>query len=789
MIHAGINYGQTRLSRSVMVVEGDAGRWDRVLSTNCLITDDGMAMVRPRQKTPAWYTTTGTTSSDYARFGLASLTNEAGTTLAIAGGYIVNDLRLAGDSFVENLGGTNARVYTQTSWSANQGFWMEMWVPASKASERAAIDFAWGEAGAVGSVGVRIYVGGEIEVYKWFSVGGTPTERMVGRYDGRGEGRSARVNSNAGQLFSAMLLPCSRRDLYIATSTGATVRHTFTDLSPDEVNTITPAGRAWFYVPTGKFSVSLSELRFPIGGPVNLWTEIDHLRETPTGVVSWASTIYADKALPSDTLTGVTAQVVHPDNVTTPYPSAGGPDRARILLQLTAGARYTPFVYAAYSRRAPATTTLQHNVTILSGNSSGGSIDTTDDILQSLDMTVGEGPDGVKGSMRLKDKTDLAILRQSNHSLRLLVSQPKLVDSFADYRNLMLGITGAPKRVESQREIAGGFRECTMPFSDMWAFLESSVFEENSYPYDGWLLHQAVGDLLTLAGIPLTPRDIQTTTVRLDYVRPTNDTPWAWKPQAGDSVAMWLKKIYEAYCPTWFMGFYPTATVVPSGGTTTTVGTWGFQLRSPSTMSTTPTAIVWMSAEGDAINTYEPSAGEKIPCFSFTEETLPAEATRITIWGYDPASKTMLRGNWSNTSLEDATLNPAVRPAGWVGFVAPYVAILPKLRTASSVAAARDAVVSQLGVEVKAAEWTSPILFNSSTGVVLWKGDVVEIRPATTTLPGGNPVGGKYRILSFSLSWKRDALGRRLVSYTGERIGDVRAIEDTPGFEPVEGPG
>ena len=98
-------------------------------------------------------------------------------------------------------------------------------------------------------------------------------------------------------------------------------------------------------------------------------------------------------------------------------------------------------------------------------------------------------------------------------------------------------------------------------------------------------------------------------------------------------------------------------------------------------------------------------------------------------------------------------------------------------------------MVSQLGVEVKAAEWTSPILFNSTTGVVLWKGDVVEIRPATTTLPGGNPVGGKYRILSFSLFWKRDALGRRMVSYTGERIGDVRAIEDTPGFEPVEGPG
>jgi hypothetical protein len=57
--------------------------------------------------------------------------------------------------------------------------------------------------------------------------------------------------------------------------------------------------------------------------------------------------------------------------------------------------------------------------------------------------------------------------------------------------------------------------------------------------------------------------------------------------------------------------------------------------------------------------------------------------------------------------------------------------------------------------------------------VIIYKGDVVEIRPADVELTGGDPVGGKYRVLSLSLSWKRDALGLRRVSYTGERIGDI----------------
>lgn len=175
MIHAALNVPQQRLKNSVMVVEGDAGRWDRVLSYSALITEDGMAMRRPVQLTPAWYTTTGTTNLFYQRFGLGGLTNEAGTTLASAGGYIANDIRLTGDTFVESLGGTPARVYTQGTWTANTGFYLECWIPATKGGERTAIDFAWGEHGTVGTVGVRCYVGGEIEVYKWVSVSGTPT--------------------------------------------------------------------------------------------------------------------------------------------------------------------------------------------------------------------------------------------------------------------------------------------------------------------------------------------------------------------------------------------------------------------------------------------------------------------------------------------------------------------------------------------------------------------------------------------------------------------------------------
>lgn len=774
MIHASFNCTQERLTESVIVVEGDAGRWDRRLSVNALITGDGMAMRRPLQLTSAWATTTGSTNLNYKRFGIADMETEAGTALSVAGGYINNDLSLTGDTFVERTTATPARVYTQTEWAANQGFWVEFWVPSGKRNEETALSFAWGEYDTVGTVGVKLYVGGEIEVFKWVDVGGTPTETMVARYDGKGGGRSASLGNLSGQRFSVLLIPCSRRDLYIATSGGTEIRHTFTDLDAETVGTITPAGRAWWYVPTGVASVSLSELRFGIGTN-NLWTEVDYLRAEPAGVASWASTVYWDRPTSGDTGTLAVATVMDPDTPTTLYPSVAGPDRARIMVQMTGTMRTTPFVYAAYSRLAPTTADLFEDMRVVSGNITSGAIDTSLDSLLAFDMAVGEQPDGVSATLKLKDTADEALLSQSGHSVRLLASQVQSPTAFSSWRNLFAGVTLAPKRQESMREVAGGFRPITIPCADMWHLLDAAIFEEDSHPYDGWLLHQAVGDLLTLAGIPTSPRDIQTSTLRLDYVRPTSDTKWAWKPQAGDSKGQWLKKIWETLAPNWYMGFYPTATVSPGGDATSMVGTWGFQFRSPSTMSSTPAATIWLASEGETLATYSPGAGERIPCFNFSEETLPAEASRITVWGYDPASKTLLRGAWKNTDLEDPTTDTTLRPAGWIGMVAPYVATLPRLRTAASVAAVRDALEDELGTEAKIAEWECPLLFRTADNVVLWKGDIVEIRPADTELAGGDPVGGRYRVRSFSLSWKRDAVGRRLVSYVGERTGDIGA--------------
>lgn len=769
MIHAALNVVQPRLTKSVTVVEGDAGRWARSLSTACLITEDGMAMRRPVQMTPEWPTTTGNTNSLYKRFGLADLEIAAGTTLSVAGGFVAIDNALVGDTFIERTTASRQRVYTQTDWTENQGFFLECWVPPGKRNEEIAVEFAWGEHSTTGTVGVRLYVSGEIEVYKW--LGSTPILTLLQRYDAKGEGRSATLSNASGQRISLFLLPCSRRDLYIGTSLGSAIRHTFTDLSPDVVGTITPSGRAWWYVPTGKESVSLSELRYGVGTN-NLYTEQDYLREAPSGVTTWSSTVYWDRPYSGDTSTAANATVVDPDNPTTIYPSISGPDRARILVQLSGTLRTTPFVYAAYSRLSPTTANIPANMTVLSGNTSDGVIDTTDDRLLSFDMSVGEQPGDVKATLTIKDTDDDPLLQQSGHSVRLLASQVENPTTFTQWRNLFLGVSQTPKRVESMREVVGAFRNITMPCAGLWELLEATVFEEDSYPYDGWLLHMAIGDLLNLAGVPSSPRDIQTSTLRLDFVRPTVDTKWAWKPQAGDSVGQWLKKIWETLAPNWYMGFYPTTTVMPSGSTSSALGTWGFQFRSPLTMSSAPAAYVWLASEGHTAATFAPSEGERIPAFAFSEETFPADASRITVWGYDPATKTLLRGFWSDPTLEDPTMAPSSRPAGWTGYVLPYVATLPRLRTAASVAAARDALAAELGVEQKIAEWQCPLLFKADTSMV-WKGDVVEVRPATTTLPGGNPVGGRYRIKSFSLSWKRDAKGRRLVSYVGERIANI----------------
>jgi hypothetical protein len=276
-----------------------------------------------------------------------------------------------------------------------------------------------------------------------------------------------------------------------------------------------------------------------------------------------------------------------------------------------------------------------------------------------------------------------------------------------------------------------------------------------------------VTDLLLLGGFEASRHDIGTSSLRLDYVRPESDGKWSWKPQAGDSVAQWLMKIRDTVAANWVMGTYPRAVEAVTSSILT--GYSGFRFRSKISMGTTPKATIYLHSEGVV-------DGSKTPCYDFEETWFPVDATSITVWGYDPRSKTLLRDRWKHPDAWNPFLAVNARSEGWVGRSIPLTVVSQRLTRPETVVAAREQLQQVLGVPTRAAKWESPLLYDS-TGIPLWIGECVQIRPSAAVLPGGRAEGGIYRITDIDLSWTRKDIAaldaRRLVRYEGERVGNI----------------
>lgn len=742
-IEALIDIAQSRLTRSVLVAEGDGARWDTDTALRTVVSEDGMVFIEPYQTTPDWDTTT---TGNYARWARSDYRKADGTTVLSSSQWVENHRGLSGNIFLESMG-VDETVYSNTSWAINRGFVLSFYVPEGAGDNNILIDFGWGEPGTNGSVMVRVWGSGRIDILK--RAGGA--WGLVGSYTASGKvSKRLGWKSKKGGLVTMALLPCARRDLLITNSAWGELRHTFADLDADVVNTITPSGRVWWHWRQQKASVQCSEMRFPTASG-SIWTYVDELREAPPTGATLAGTVYFTRPTAADTSTAAVCQLMRGDSPATVFVPNGVRTLCRVLVQLTGTAAYTPFVFASYIRINVATDDTPAEDTDVSPNLIGLSLSVPDS-------------ESATGSMEIRhdDDSPLSWTHQSARPLKL-----SLDDADDVMQSLLWGVTQKPRFKEAQREIEGGFRRLTLPFADAWELIADVIFEEDGYPYDGWLITDAIADLLTIAGWPSTAgwRDITTSTARLDFVFPLIEpgktkADWSWKPQAGDSVGQWIKKIFDTLTPTWFMGMAP--------GPDNPI----FYYLSPADIGTTPVADIFLHKGSDP---------DRIACYDFVEETLPAEATSITVWGFNPLTRTLLRARWSDPDLSDPTLDSEDRPAGWRGSVAPYVMLQPKLTTPQTVGLARDQLAELIGVEQRLAEWECPLLFKTDDTPV-WRGDCIAIWPGEGGLAAGDAEGGVYRVRSLSLSWRRDAFGAdgvRRVRYAGERVADLTG--DPPG--------
>lgn len=748
-----VNISQTRIYRYPFVVEGDSTRWDERMSVNILhFGEDPMACLRPAQMTEQW---NDPTTIIGRRWNLTDYQTEAAGPLNPVGvtpaSWVLYERTRQGDYYLTPAAGVSpSRVYSSGNYPVNRAFFIEFWVSPGLQRNQQILDFGWGEHGAVGSVGLRWTGDGRVELYKWKTLGQPPT-RLAWTDSVISAGRDRR-----GQWAWALLLPCSRTDIMVITPEGG-YRLKMDDLSADQHNIITPAGRVWWYSPHQRPYVQLTEARFL--GPGYIWTYPDQLREqVKLPFPTFNGYSYADQAAPVAGSGGVplgtvTVSLRDPANPTAPVNfTPQNVELVRLMLKLEGSSQYTPFVYAAYSGTGSTGFLMEDARTHLQSK------------LLRFSLKASEDPASTGGALTLKSDGTLTtgVQRRSGQSF-----QAAIKTTGTAFGMLAEGIWLEPTRPEKQRDLAGGFLEVRRDWRDPWKLLEDARFEEDHYPYDSWLMTDAVADLLQLGGIEVSRHDIEASTLRLDYVRPEREGKWSWKPQAGDTVAEWLRRIQETLAANWVMGFYPRTltTVTP----TLLLGQMGFRFRSKASMGIVPKASIWFHREG----VFD---GSKPQCFEFEETFYPVEATSITVWGYDPVTKTLLRDRWVHADAWNPTISVGARSAGWVGHAMPLTVVSQRLTRAATVTAAKEQLQAVLGVDTRGAKWTCPLL-TATAGVPLWIGDCVAIRPATALLPGGNPDGGVYRITDLSFDWDRKDLGGgqglRKVKYEGERVGNL----------------
>ena len=740
-----IDIERPRVQRSVMAMRADGNTWDAYdLATGTPRDADVFvdpisktAMLCPRSASPDWDTTA---TGDYARLALADYETEAGTALTSAH-WVENHRRIPGDIYLENRG-VNYAVFTRDTWTANRGFYLSLFLPQGTGAGEVSLQFGWGEIGAEGSVGVWVLASGRALVYKRaagdsasllkgeYSVGSSVTVRKAPATAGAPKG------DIVGRVINLHAIPCRRRDLLVFTTGGGGFVHSFADLDPEEVNMITPAGRFWWRVPSGKASVQAAPLTYPEAG--TLYSLPYPLREPVESGATVVAEFGSDQA--GYGTTAFTSSLVDATSGAAWTPGTAA-DALRIKAELSGDGVATPFL--SYVLRT---------INPLVVNTADDEADVADQVRE-VSVTVGEDPASVSGRVLFKPGghkaeifADRDITRRNNRPVRITV----------DGKELVTGRLLRPALDEGKwTDDAADVLEAEL--RDQWAQLEACTFEEEPTPLDGLTVTDAIERLLDWAGIPDEERDIEAAAYTIPITTGVSQGEWSYQPRVGDTVAKWLLRLWRDFAVEWFMGFVPTATGPV------------FRFRSPSGMGTTHKAEIFVDRFGD---------DERLACRRFREETLPPAATRVAVIGYDPRLQQYYRFREIIPELEDPTDASA---DGWVGEVCPVGVYDPRLSTADAVERFGENLVEALTVPLYLADWDSNLLLDED-GVPLWKGDVVRVQPF-----------GDYRILSFSGVLRREYAASegggapiRRWSYVGKWIADIPEEEIITGDEEEE---
>lgn len=686
-----------------LMVAGDGTTFDITNSSN--VWQDPVTlttMLAPLPMTTAWDTTY---SGNYARF------QKSDYTLTTSAKWKQMEVRAAGDYYLQSLDVTERATLT-TSWAANTGAYISMYVPGLKTTGKNIILKAGWNVGSSGSVEVWLAADGTAQVYKSGVLKGTYNRNDANISPQAG---ASGVKSPKSDFLSILMIPFRRRELLVVATNGTAFSHLFDDLDPALTNTILPASQFSWLVPSGQATIQCSKAFFETSGYI--YTSPKKLRYPPPTGATFGSTFGADIVSANTSLT-MTGSVVKADG--TSYTPNGVIQDVRGKVSLTGAGTGSYGVYVADIVYDPPLT-----------DSYDGTVDVTT-YIKTLNLAVEE--DG-KATCRItaiaKQLVDAGVEQPdvtSDRPVRIALSDGAVTPTYVD---MFRGTLRPPKIEYLEGDTSYNWALYSYEGVDRSGDFDLAYIVE-SYPYDGLTVVNTIIDLMYIGGYDANVYYAgDTPLLELPYTPNMAKGQYTFAPDYGDTVGSYLEKIKQEYYATWLTGWFPSA----SG--------YLYYWRDVDAESTASTMTLYQSiANATSAGVTEALRPKRVirTLNSFYEQP---ECTQVAVVGQDPITGLEIPKVIIDSAAEDPTTPPASRPRNWRGRPIPYQFRDPVLTTQAAVDAAAQMLYDRLTPGRTMIEWESDLLVTNVTNRPLWLADIIKLIDTD-----GTSVLGNYRIIA-----------------------------------------
>lgn len=699
------------VDRTAVLVSGEENgviQWDMPFSSPNVFLESvtSTLMLMPNPLSQAWNTTatTSDTSSPYYRIGKAS-TNVAGSTSWVE--HVPNNV--PGNVYLYGLG-TNDPVNSLASYPANQA-WYFSYFSFNAGDNFLQFHGTWTGGGL--TVECFIYANGQVAFTKNGNyIGGGSLSHVEHAATILGAPHKKTSNQSGAQTnvpVSFLVIPFRQRELLFICNRGGSFTVSFEDIDKSDPNPIIlPACKCQWQVPVGQPMVSFAPVSYATTGYV--WSQIQNLREAPaSGITPQFNTLFNFTGTLGTLTIATTAHTADGSSLFTPDDTI---NQIRLKIDVSCDGKNSPWIYGC-SAVFPAKTT----------TTNGAHAVTLDDYVLEAELTVPESPSGIQLTITCRNPGTIDTLIPLS---QVIGNRP--IAAYIGSVPYFIGRSKPPSLDEGTNDDSSKYK---FELRDYWKALE--IYEIlDPIPWDRLGLKGVLQELGMLPGFPLSMMDIEDFDFDLPFQGQSSqgNFDYAVIPEAGDTAAKWILKLWEDYAKTCIVGWYPSITGPK------------LRFRNPATISTMPDATLYATTADSVAAGFDANPDSASAAWRHTVhqgyriDTTEPEANALRVTGWDSHIDKAFQVYYRDSLSQNPTLIPSARPQNWTGErynVAEYNSSITDMGTAVYVA---GVLQQRLFYERTLAEIPCEMQFNAD-GSPLWRGNLLRVDGA-----------GNFRVLT-----------------------------------------